>query len=199
MIIRKLRSLAQRKAHAARNLRLAGALSPIGSTDLGNGLFIQGCAPEFYKRFEQFYLSLDLASADFLKWQRPFLRPCANKLVFLVGRGAGNAFEPVGVSIYYFNERDERDGTVHEAYIGLSEDARGLGLGSQLRAFAIAHFQGCGLKGISSKITTDNAASLHSARKNRFEIVEEFHDPGLQQQRYYLIRPLSVMPPPQVQ
>lgn len=99
--------------------------------------------------------------------------------------------EVVGVLIFYFNARDRREGTVHEAYIGLREPVRGAGLGSFMRRHALAHFARLGLAGASSRISVDNLPSLKANQKLGFIPVETYFDNARKEERHYLVCNLS--------
>lgn len=78
----------------------------------------------------------------------------------------------VGVNMYYFNSRDISERTVHEGYIGVLQCVSGRGVASAMRRHAIAHFKTAGLQSVSSRIRSDNVASLKSAIKAGFMIEE---------------------------
>lgn len=94
----------------------------------------------------------------------------------------------VGMNMFYVNRRDISDETIHEGFIGVSPDMTGRGVASELRRMAIHHFEANGFKGISSRISLDNEASLASAKKLGFVPVERYHDPIMRTDRQYLIR-----------
>ena len=99
--------------------------------------------------------------------------------------------EVVGVLIFYFNARDRREGTVHEAYIGLREPVRGAGLGSFMRHHALAHFARLGLAGASSRISVNNLPSLRANQKLGFIPVETYFDNARKEERHYLVCDLT--------
>lgn len=94
----------------------------------------------------------------------------------------------VGMNMFYVNRRDIADQTIHEGFIGVSPDMTGKGVASELRRVAIHHFEANGFKGISSRISLDNDASLASAEKLGFVPVERYHDAAMRADRLYLIR-----------
>lgn len=92
----------------------------------------------------------------------------------------------IAFDLFYFNKRDIVEGTVHEGFVGVDERKRGRGLSVMLRGMAREHFKRSGLKGISSRISKTNMASLASAWKVGFEVMEDYVDAsGLE--RYYLV------------
>lgn len=108
----------------------------------------------------------------------------SSKLIFLV---LDNSNEIIGIQLFYFNKRDCIENTVHEAFIGVSEKCRNLGIATFLRENAIGHFKSSHLHGISTRISKYNVASLKSAERMGFKVVEEYFDPSLKEERYYMI------------
>ena len=93
----------------------------------------------------------------------------------------------LGINFYYFNKRDYQERTIHEAFIGISETARGKGLATALRTRTISHFGHSFLKGISSRVSLNNEASLKSALKLGFKPIEKYYDENMNEERYYLV------------
>ncbi|MCG8295045.1 MULTISPECIES: GNAT family N-acetyltransferase [Pseudomonas] len=105
-----------------------------------------------------------------LSWLRLVIGLLSYRKLLLVIENAHR--EIVGIELFYFNARDVSEATVHEGFIGVSEACRGLGLATKMRIAAKGHFKRNGLAGISTRIAQDNPASLLSALKSGFEIVE---------------------------
>ncbi|WP_334188713.1 GNAT family N-acetyltransferase [Noviherbaspirillum sp.] len=95
--------------------------------------------------------------------------------------------ELTGMSLYYFNARDRKEGTVHEGYIGLHASLRGAGLGTVVRRHALRQFAFAGLRGVSSRISLANTASLNGNLKLGFVPVETYFDSSMGEQRHYLV------------
>lgn len=95
--------------------------------------------------------------------------------------------ELVGVSIFYFNARDRRDGTVHEAFICLSSEYQSKRLGTRMRIVALDHFRNRGLKGVSSRVSLSNVRSLNGNLNIGYVPVEKYYDKKLAEERYYMI------------
>ncbi len=93
----------------------------------------------------------------------------------------------MGMDMFYLNPRDFQEDTIHEGFIGVLPDHEGQGIASQMRKQAIEHFKQNGFKGISTRISKTNFASLNSARKLGFKVVEKYFDAGMNECRYYLI------------
>jgi len=93
----------------------------------------------------------------------------------------------IGYILFYVNRRDIQDGTVHEAFIVVSEKERGRGIGTFLRERSGIHFNKCDISGISSRIHEGNTASMASAEKVGFEAKERIFDPREQKEQIYLV------------
>ncbi len=94
----------------------------------------------------------------------------------------------VGVDLYYFNQRDFNDRTVHEGFVGVDPNYQGRGIASEMRIHAISHFNQAGFKGISTRISLSNKPSLASALKLGFQPVETYKDQITGEDRHYLIK-----------
>lgn len=108
-----------------------------------------------------------------------------SKFCFVAEDIEGNV---IGVALYYVNKRDKKDGTIHACFSGVTENARGKGVATELRSHAILHFEENGFKGISSRISLRNEKSLSVNLKLGFEPMETYFDEGLQEERHYLVR-----------
>lgn len=91
------------------------------------------------------------------------------------------------MNMYYFNSRDVKENTIHEGFIGVTAEAAGQGIATQMRKIAKTHFSLLEIKGISTRISINNVASLRSAQKIGFEPVEQYCDPHTHEERYYMI------------
>lgn len=108
-----------------------------------------------------------------------------NKFCFVAEDNEGNV---IGVALYYVNKRDKKDGTIHACFSGVTENARGKGVATQLRSRAIKHFKENGFKGISSRVSLSNQKSLSVNLKLGFEPMETYYDESMQEERHYLVR-----------
>lgn len=93
----------------------------------------------------------------------------------------------VGMNMYYFNERDIKEHTIHEGFIGVDAEFNGRGIATKMRQMAIQHFKLAGFSGISTRISLDNFGSLKSAQKLGFLPCEEYRDAVTGEKRYYMI------------
>ncbi len=98
----------------------------------------------------------------------------------------------VGLDQFYFNKRDCIEKTVHEGFIGVFPTYQGKGIATNMRLHMKKHFQKNGVKGLSSRISLNNKASLITAGKVGFQPVEKYYDQGLKEERYYLVCNLNV-------
>ncbi len=92
----------------------------------------------------------------------------------------------VAFVFFYFNDRDVRERTVHEGFIGVLPEFQGRGIGTTMRRHAVAHFAGAGLAGMSTRITLSNTASLNPSLKLGFQIVDRYQDSHSAEERAYL-------------
>lgn len=105
-----------------------------------------------------------------------------NKMILV----AHEKHRAVGINVYYVNNRDLVEGTVHEGFIGVLEEFRGKGLATAMRKFSANHFAENGFTGISTRISVDNSASLKSAENSGFKLVDSYFDPAENKSRYYM-------------
>jgi ribosomal protein S18 acetylase RimI-like enzyme len=90
--------------------------------------------------------------------------------------------------LFYFNDRDIIEKTIHLGFIAVSKDTRNTGIGSKILKYAINDLKTrTNVRGISSRVTISNLASLNLHLKNGFEIVEEYFDNERGEKRAYLI------------
>lgn len=93
----------------------------------------------------------------------------------------------VGLVLYYFNSRDGLGRTIHEGFTGVAREWRRRGIGTALRRTALAHYARSGLTGVSSRVSVSNVASLKSNSRLGFVPIDRYFDPGMGEERYYLV------------
>jgi len=94
----------------------------------------------------------------------------------------------IGVNLYYFNFIDIEQRTVHEGFVGVHPNYRGRGVAPLLREQARKHLeQGIVLRGISTRISVKNKASMKVVDSPNAEIFERYWDPITNEARVYLI------------
>lgn len=103
----------------------------------------------------------------------------------------GDDMQIVGINMYYYNERDINDGTIHEGFIGVKPEVRGRGIATNLRKISLEHYLQNNHDGISTRISVNNIASLQSSLKLGFKPIEKYFDPVLSEYRYYLVHKFS--------
>jgi len=97
----------------------------------------------------------------------------------------------LGFNMFYFNFRDLQEGTIHEGFIGVKAEARGLGIATAMRQDIFSNFAKTTLKGVSSRISVNNHSSMAVAKKVGLEPVERYFDEIIGEERYYLVCDLS--------
>lgn len=100
--------------------------------------------------------------------------------------------EVVGYSLYYFNARDRKEGTIHEGDTYLLPEYRGKGIGTAQRRHALYHFARCPfLKGVSSRVSLNNRASFKSNENLGFKPIERYFDRSMNEERVYMVCDLA--------
>lgn len=150
-----------------------------------DGLVFRGCRRSEIKEAEAAYKKL--AGRGFSSIHKVLLYFFSQRFLFITLSENSHKREIIGLDFYYINYRDFKDKTIHEGYIGVLPSFEGKGIASQMRRMAKEHFKRSGFKGISSRISIDNVASLRSAEKVGFKPVEEYFDNDKKEKRYYLI------------
>lgn len=112
-------------------------------------------------------------------------------LVALSDANYGPKASVIAMNMYYRNDRDFRDNTIHEGFIGVSALFEGRGIATRMRNLAKNHFARAGLSGISTRISISNHASLRSAEKVGFSPIDSYWDHDMCEHRYYMICRLS--------
>ncbi|RTR05034.1 GNAT family N-acetyltransferase [Halomonas nitroreducens] len=132
--------------------------------------------------------------ADFHRGRRPdwlkraLCRFAGDRLVLVAVLEEQAGPRVVGMDLFYATPRDRREGTIHEGFIGVHPEVAGRGVATALRGAAIAHFAAQGYRGISTRISLDNPASLASAARQGFMPRERYRDPATGCERQYLVR-----------
>ncbi len=122
--------------------------------------------------------------------KRLILRLAGEKLCLVVTDE--QTHEIAGYSLYYFNDRDRKEGTVHEGDTYLLPEYRGQGIGTAQRRHALYHFARCPfLKGVSSRVSLNNQASLKSNENLGFKPIERYFDRSMNEERVYMICSLA--------
>lgn len=128
-----------------------------------------------------------LNNVDLSRSNINLLKNFPGRLILIAEVTRGSKSNIVGMNLFYFNSRDFKEGTIHEGFIGVVPEFEGKGIATAMRKHAIAHFRRSGLSGISTRISKNNIASLLSAEKLGFKPFEEYFDPIMQEERYYLV------------
>ena len=132
------------------------------------------------------YIYSKLSDGDVLSWRNKLLFfLCGSKLVFILY----DKFEQkvIGTEFYYFNKKDIQESTIHQGFRGILPEFQGKGLGTALTQYAYDVFSKTSLKGMSSRVSCNNLASLISNKRIGFEPIENYFDSEMNEERYYMI------------
>lgn len=148
-----------------------------------NGYTIRCCKLSELKKSENVYQKI--SGRSFSHIQKLLLKLFSNKNLILAIDESNNKI--IALNLYYINHRDFDQNSIHGGYIGVLPEYQDQGIATKMREYAKAHFRAAGFLGISSRISKNNLASLHSAERSGFKIVEQYFDAKKQEERYYLI------------
>lgn len=165
------------------NIFLSRRLGPYNPQKYDEFL-LRGMSPSDFFVVNDIYRALS-GAGSLARVRKILYRLIGHRLVVIAENPSG---EVVGINCYYFNQKDWRESTIHEGFIGVMPSGAGRGLASEMRLFSIRHFSESKLHGISSRVSASNIASLRSAYRVGFEVVEEYHDDASNELRYYLVR-----------
>jgi RimJ/RimL family protein N-acetyltransferase len=130
---------------------------------------------------------VDLNGTRFRRPQRLSLLFNIRKRLLVVKTNENGSEKIVGMNFYYLNNKDLKEKTIHEGFIGVLPNHRGQGLATEMRKIAILHFSRSRFKGISTRISKKNLGSLRSAEKLGFVPAEEYFDFNMDETRYYMV------------
>ncbi|WP_191722716.1 GNAT family N-acetyltransferase [Comamonas avium] len=186
MMLAKIKSKLSGFVFAARNLSAARRLVKITSEEV-DGLLFRGYSSSDVEAITKIYQQLNEGAA--FSWMLRSLYSHIGRRCLLVveQRDAVGTSKIVGMNMYYLNQRDIKENTIHEGFIGVLPEMGGRGIATKMRQTAINNFKLAGFSGISSRISLNNTASLMSAKKIGFQPVEEYQEPSTGEKRYYMI------------
>ncbi|HCZ9577165.1 TPA: N-acetyltransferase [Vibrio cholerae] len=179
-IIRKLNALLNYK----RTKKKCNQLVPVKKFETENYI-LRGADTKDFERLKVIYSQFN--NYDLSKLNMGLFKRQSEKLILVSEVINGSKSNIVGMELFYFNPRDFKAGTIHEGFIGVLPEFEGRGIATAMRKHAIAHFRLSGLNGISTRISKNNISSLRSAERLGFKPVEEYFDPVMQEDRYYLV------------
>lgn len=148
-------------------------------------IFLRGADISDFSQLVPIYEQLN--GVSFSISNKKLLEYCSKKLIIVAEKKVNGNKLMVGMNLFYMNPRDFKDQTVHEGFVGVLPDYQGQGIATRMRKHAISHFSKSGFKGISTRISRNNVGSLQSAEKLGFKSIEEYFDPNMGEDRYYLI------------
>jgi RimJ/RimL family protein N-acetyltransferase len=165
------------------NILYCWKIKPIPRRTLGEFVYY-GLKPQDISDMLRLYSCLN--NGKKLDWQKIMLyRIYGSKIVITVKLKDVN--ELIAVEMYYFNNRDTKEGTIHQGFRGVKKDWQGKGIGTKVTMYAIEHFKNNSIKGLSSRVSLNNLPSLISNQKVGFKPIEKYYDPDRKEDRYYLI------------
>ena len=120
-----------------------------------------------------------------LNWKNSILYSFLGKRFVVIALNKNN--DLIGFNLYYFNQRDFKENTIHEGLIGVEEKYQGKGIATKMRLIAKKNFSKSNLHGVSSRISINNTASLKAAENLGFKPVEKYYDSLKKEERYYMV------------
>lgn len=185
-MINKVRSKFATIAFVIRNLVVARKVGIIEKQE-ADDLVFRGYVDADFDSISEIYSNLNGASV-FSGAQRYLYRRIGNGWLFVAEKKCVHGTPRiVGMNMYYLNKRDIQENTVHEGFVGVLPEAAGRGVATKMREMAIQHFKSAGFSGVSTRVSSNNMASIASAKKIGFKQVEEYIDPSLNELRYYMV------------
>jgi len=165
------------------NLRAFAQLPPFPERNLQEGGIFRACKKGEVNAILKLRNELD--GQDFSGTVRFLLKFMPGKCCTVILDRDGAL---MALSVFYFNDRDILEATVHEGFIGVKPECGGKGLATTIRKLAAEHFSKSGaIKGISSRITLSNLASVSSGYKAGYEMLERYKDETTGEERGYFM------------
>lgn len=185
MILRKLKSILRVGLFLYWNISRAINIEHISPVSK-DGIIYRGVKRNEFTKAEVLYQSFHEGKG--FSWDKKIIyRIFSEKMIVVAVCEENNSQKFVGINIYYFNRRDVLEGTIHEGFIGVLPNFGGRGIATNLGVLSKQHFSTNGLKGLSSRVSLDNPASLQSRSKIGYKPVEKYYDSNLGVDRFYLV------------
>ncbi len=151
-----------------------------------NGIIYRGFTKS--DEVQIFNLYSHLNNGAKFSWSRRLIyRALGSCMLLIAERQTDFGSEIIGMNMYYLNERDLKDNTIHEGFIGVLPEMTGKGIATNMRQTAKQNFKKNGFNGISTRISLDNHSSLKSAINIGFKPLEKYIDSYSGEARYYMI------------
>lgn len=182
----KSKSLLKQLIFVFRSFFASIKINPIVETKL-NDFYLGSLSKNSFKEGMKIYSSLN-GNKSISRTMTLLCRLTKGRMIFALKDLNGKI---IGIHVFYFNQRDLREKTVHEGFIGIDKEYRGAGLAKLMRVSALSHFQNTGLIGISSRISKNNLGSLKSAKNVGFKVISEYIEASTKEHRYYMICKLN--------
>lgn len=149
------------------------------------GIYLRGARYEDFNNISILYKQLN--KIEFSNNNKKLLKKCEKKFIIIAEIKENNNLKIVGMDMFYINQRDFKENTVHEGFIGVLSDYEGKGIATKMRQIALKHFKENNFDGISTRISKNNLRSLNSAKKLGFNPIDEYFDKEMNEERYYLV------------
>ncbi len=106
-------------------------------------------------------------------WRKLFMRLSGSKVCSVAINKRGQL---VGFNYYYFRENEVNKGIIHDAYLGISPNERGKGIGTALQAYSVDQFKTQPLSGISGNVSKVNTPSVKMLERVGFMVFDDPDD-----------------------
>lgn len=184
--ILKIKSLFKKSIFFITNYLKIRSVKRINEVKVGD-IIIRGCKKKDYKAVEEIYKKLNNKNIFPRAKRWLYFMVGQQCLIVAIKKDNSGSYSVVGINLYYINDRDIKENTIHEGFIGVLPEVGGQGISGKMRKEAIRHFKESGFYGISTRISLKNKASLSSAEKNGFKKVEEYFEASTGEKRCYMI------------
>lgn len=106
-------------------------------------------------------------------WRKLFLKYYGHKVC---GIAINEKLQLVGFVYSYFRKEEIKHNIIHAAFIGVSPDERGKGVGTALLGYLVQQLALQPLSGITGNVGKDNTASIIAIKRVGFEVTDDPED-----------------------
>jgi GNAT superfamily N-acetyltransferase len=147
-----------------------------------NGILFRAFTKKDLDRIESIYKMLNLGQ-NLSSRNITLLKLIGKKICSVVEKDGQGV---IAFNLFYFNPRDIKEGTIHNAYAGFLPVCQGGGIGKRLYAYAVSHFSKTCLSGISGRISLSNFPPFKITTALGYKVVEKYFDPEMDEERVYI-------------
>jgi RimJ/RimL family protein N-acetyltransferase len=187
-ILKKFKSILNSIIFVFTNVKSGLKLSSMPNK-LSNGIFFRGVRSKQDRQFVYDLYGLFYPEKK-LHWSKKVIYWFAGSKLLMTAWDEKESMI-LGINIYYFNQRDIQEHSIHEGFIGVYPEWQGKRIATNMRRLALSHFSANGLDAVSSRVSLSNIASLKSNQNLGFKPVEKYFDEKMNEERYYLKCDLS--------